>query len=329
MRKPFFIAALLIHCAPAVPHVDSRAEIAHSDAGNAVPVTNVGNHAERVDAQDRAGRLSLAEAQTRMLALINRDRKTAGLQPVMLDLGAPTRAAERHARDMAANAFLGHWGSDGSVPEQRLTESGGVDMVLENALCLVDEKRRAVAKTPWFESAQIDEAERMFFEELPPHDGHRQNILKPWHTHVGIGLVMVEPGPGETVFPCVVQEFVDRYGVHATIPAALPAGSSLRIESTFSAGVRGGAVGLTRLPPQKALAPSEANTRRSYPVPEPEETFWPAGFKTRLPVTLEGQKLSFTLPLGHVPGLYEVSVWAKLPGRDDYRIVSLRTVRVQ
>jgi uncharacterized protein YkwD len=278
--------------------------------------------------------LSLTQAQALMIDLVNRDRQSQGLAPVAFDGGAPSRAAERHARDMAQSAFLGHWGLDGSVPESRLTEAGGVDMVLENALCLVDERKRAIEGVQTFSRAQIIEAERMFFEELPPNDGHRQNILKPWHTHVGIGLVMVRPGPNEIVFPCVVQEFIDRYGEHAAIPRKLAPGASLHLESTLAAGIAGGAVGLVKLPPVEMLPVKIANTRRSYPVPEPEETFWPKGFKTRLPVQLSGQvatgqKLTFDLPMGKTPGLYEVSIWARLPGHKDYRMVSLRTVTVE
>ena len=79
-----------------------------------------------------------------MLALINRDRASQGLVPVELDEGAPTLAGQRHAEDMVRLGFLGHWGSDGSVPEQRHTEAGGADMVLERAK-LFDSVADAVA----------------------------------------------------------------------------------------------------------------------------------------------------------------------------------------
>ena len=79
-----------------------------------------------------------------MVALVNRDRATQGLGPVELDDGAPTVAGQAHAEDMARLGYLGHWGSDGSVPEQRHTEAGGSDMVLENALCFTDEAKRTL-----------------------------------------------------------------------------------------------------------------------------------------------------------------------------------------
>ena len=82
-----------------------------------------------VSSDGRRG-LTIAQARRYMVDLINRDRASMGLPPVTFDEGAPTRAGQEHAEDMAQNGFLGHWGTDGSVPEQRFTEAGGLDMVL-------------------------------------------------------------------------------------------------------------------------------------------------------------------------------------------------------
>src|SRR5262249_53552272 len=62
-----------------------------------------------VSTPDRA--LSVDEARRLMVELINRDRRSMGLAPVELDLGAPSRAAQVHADDMASRGYLGHWGS--------------------------------------------------------------------------------------------------------------------------------------------------------------------------------------------------------------------------
>ena len=34
----------------------------------------------------------------------------------------------------------------------------------------------------------MEEIEASYFNETPPNDGHRRNILAPEHTHVGIAL---------------------------------------------------------------------------------------------------------------------------------------------
>ena len=86
-------------------------------------------------------------------------------------------------------------------------------MVLENALCFTDEAKRKVDPKPTDRSeAQIERAESLFFDEVPPNDGHRKNILKPAHTKVGIGVAQSTETAKELAVPCFAQEFVDSYG---------------------------------------------------------------------------------------------------------------------
>jgi uncharacterized protein YkwD len=162
---------------------------------------------------DAAQLLDYAGAQKFMLGLINRDRAKAGLSPVVLDAAAST-AGLRHAQDMATKGFTGHIGTDGSVPEQRYTEGGGVHFAQENAACLFDGKARKLDPAPRFDPAKLAELQKMFMDELPPNDGHRQNVLKPLHNRVGIGLAQPE-GVNQ---PCLAQEFVDSYGSYDALP---------------------------------------------------------------------------------------------------------------
>ena len=275
-----------------------------------------------------SGKLTLAQARRYMVDLINRDRRTMGLGPVELDEGAPTQSAERHARDMAANAFLGHWGTDGSVPEQRLTEAGGADMVLENAFCITDEKKRELVGDPRIDAADVERAEGMFFNEVPPNDGHRKNILKPHHKRVGIGFALARPAGNEILVPCISQEFIDVLGTYEPIPRSVKAGSKLHVAGTLVKEVQMGAVGIAKVETPKPLSTAEANKRRNYPVPKPDVMYWPAGFTTPLPVLVEGQHFSIDIPVPG-PGFYEISVWGKRPGDADYATVSLRTLRVE
>ena len=276
-------------------------------------------------------KLTLAEARRYMLALVNRDRGTMGLPPVELDEGPPTVAGQAHSEDMAKLGYLGHWGSDGSVPEQRHTEAGGADMVLENALCFTDEAKRSLDPKPLIDPAQIERAESLFFEEVPPNDGHRKNILKPGHTRVGIGIAQPVATATEIPTPCVTQEFIDTYGTYSAIPKRAKIGATVKVEATLAAGVRPSGVGVARIVRPGPIAPSELNKRRSYPVPKPFQMYWGPGFGTPIPVKIEGQKLSIEVPLSdrNLVGLYEVSVWAKLPGSEEHAMVGLRTVLVE
>lgn len=266
-----------------------------------------------------------------MLTLINRDRASQGLGPVELDEGAPTIAGQSHAEDMVRLGYLGHWGSDGSVPEQRYTEAGGADMVLENALCFTDEAKRQVDTKPLIDPKQIERAESLFFDEVPPNDGHRKNILKPTHTKVGIGVAQSTETAKELAVPCFAQEFIDGYGSYAPLPRAAKVGATMHVEGTLAAGVRPMGVGVARIASPKPIPPSELNRRRSYPVPKPYQMYWGPGFVTPIVVAITGQKLAIDMPLSDKgqPGLYEISVWGKIGASEQPAMLSLRTILVE
>lgn len=278
-----------------------------------------------------SGRLTVAEARRYMLALINRDRASQGLSPVTLDEGAPTAAGTAHAEDMAKLGYLGHWGSDGSVPEQRHTGAGGADMVLENALCFTDEKKRTLDPKPTIDPAQIERAEGLFFNEVPPNDGHRKNILKPTHTRVGIGVAQPKETTTEIAVPCFSQEFIDGYGTYAPLPNKAKLGAKVHVEGTLDGHARPTGVGVARVAAPKPLTPAELNKRRSYPVPKPYQMYWGPGFVTPIQVKIDGAHFSIDVPLddGHAPGLYEVSVWGKLAGSEEQTMLGLRTITVE
>jgi uncharacterized protein YkwD len=279
----------------------------------------------------RAGVLTLDGARRYMVQLINRDRASMGLGPVELDEGPPTRAGQGHAEDMARNAYLGHWGTDGSVPEQRYTEAGGTDMVLENASCFTDEHPRQLDAHAGIDPRNVEQAEDMFFHEQPPNDGHRRNILKPWHKKVGVGVAQPVPTPTEIPVPCFAQEFVDAFGTYAAVPSLMRVGDALRVSGQITRPATFAGVGLARVGPPGPIAIPELNRRRSYPVPAPYQMYWPPGFQTPIPVQVTGDRFAVTLPVsdGGQLGMYEVSVWAQVPGTKDLTMVSLRTIRVR
>jgi uncharacterized protein YkwD len=278
-----------------------------------------------------ASGLTRDEARRMMVRLINRDRASMGLSPVELDEGAPTRAGQGHADDMAAHGYLGHWGTDGSVPEQRFTEAGGEDMVLENASCFVDGRTRQLDANARIDPKFIEVAEDMFFHEKPPNDGHRKNILQAWHRRVGIGIAQPVATATEIPVPCIAQEFVDAYGAYAPAPRAMRVGDVLHVEGTLRAPAAFAGVGLSRVDAPRPLPVSELNARRSYPVPTPYEMLWPAGYKTPIPVKVDGTHFAVDVPVSDrgKPGMYELSVWASVPGSQDFVMVSLRTIQVR
>jgi uncharacterized protein YkwD len=289
-------------------------------------VNTSANPGAQGDAPRPVAPAAASEASRYVLTLINRDRQAAGLAPVELDPIASI-GAERHARDMAKHGFTAHWGSDGSVPEQRYTEAGGSDMVQENVACLFDGVPRELDHSPRFDPALLEQLERMFMDEMPPNDGHRLNILKPGHHRVGIGLAQ----PAAVNQPCLAQEFVDDFGDYAQLPRSLPRNATLHVAGKLRDEVRFGGIGLGRIAPSSAKTAKELNLTRVYRIPQPETLYFPAGFKTPKPVKLEGQTFSIDIGLGPKPepGRYEVSIWAKQPGQTDLFMVSLRTIVVK
>ncbi|HEY1695859.1 MAG TPA: CAP domain-containing protein [Polyangiaceae bacterium] len=275
--------------------------------------------------------LTLDGARRYMVQLINRDRASMGLAPVELDEGPPTKAGQGHAEDMAHRGYLGHWGSDGSVPEERYTEAGGKDMVLENASCFTDERTRPLDARAAVDPRNVEQAEDMFFHEQPPNDGHRKNILKPWHRRVGIGVAQPVATPTEIPVPCFAQEFVDAFGTYAPVPAQMHVGDTLRVAGSVAAPASFAGVGLARVDTPAPLSVADLNRRRSYPVPPPYQMYWPPGFQTPIPVLVRGDQFSVNLPVsdGGRPGMYELSVWANVPGTKDLTMVSLRTIQVR
>jgi len=266
------------------------------------------------------------EAVSYMLTLINRDREAHGLTAVELDAPA-SQGAQRHANDMAKNGFTAHWGTDGSVPEQRYTEAGGMHMVYENVACLFDGVPRELDPSPRFDPALLEQLQKMFMDEVPPNDGHRKNILKPLHHRVGIGLAQ----PSAVNQPCLAQEFVDDWGEYSELPREASRNVTLHVAGEIREPLRFGGVGVGHTDPPSPKTPKALNATSVYRIPTPDTLYFPPGFKTPKPVKLEGQAFSIDVGLGKSPkaGRYELSIWGKQPGSKELFMVSLRTIMVK
>lgn len=270
--------------------------------------------------------LSREEAEKYVLALVNRDREAEGLEPVAWDPIA-AKAGRRHAEDMAHFGYTGHWGTDGSVPEQRHTEAGGHAMVQENAACFFDAKERALDPRATYDAEALEKIEAAFMNEKPPHDGHRKNILTPWHVKFGVGVAQ----PVGVRVPCMSQEFTDDYGSYADLPAKAKLGQVVRVAGKIASPAAIAGVGVARIALPSAMTAEQLNKTHSYPVPQPYVTYFPSGYVTPIPVKVSGDEFSIEVPLsdGGKPGLYEVSVWGEVPETKDLVMLSLRTVRVE
>lgn len=270
-------------------------------------------------------RMTRAEAARYVLALVNRDRAAHKLQPVVWDEAA-ARAGERHAKDMAKLGFTGHWGSDGSVPEERHTEAGGDGFVMENAGCFADGVARELDPDPRFTAESLERVHKAFMNEKPPADGHRRNVLTPWHTSLGVGLAKAK---GLDI-ACMAQEFVHDYGTYEPLPRRARIGQVIKVAGEIKPPAKIAGVGVSRIEPGKPIKPEKLLKAGGYPVPAPYATFFPKGFKTPIPLEVNGNRFRIEVPLSDQgqPGRYGVSVWATFPGSNELKMVSLRTVHV-
>ena len=271
--------------------------------------------------------MTIAEARKYFLRLVNRDREREGLEPVVFDTTAQ-KAAQEHSDDMAAHGFTAHYGTDGSVPEMRYAAAGGTDIAFENAACFFDNTERKLDKNALFLAAELERIESAFINEKPPHDGHRRNILNPWHNRVGIGLSQ----PAGITVPCVAQEFVDHYGKYDAIPTSASVGAKIRVSGEMLAPATFGAVAIARIDKPEPRTADDLNGTGSYQLPQPYVTFLPKGFVTPIEVKVEGAtRFSVEIPLDDRgrAGIYEVSVWGLVPESKDLVTLSLRTVAVK
>jgi uncharacterized protein YkwD len=143
-----------------------------------------------------------AAARLELLAEINRDRVAAGVGPVDFDSLA-TVAAQDHAAAMAAGRFFGHYGVFGEAPYERLAAAGETGHVQENIYRWQVRSITAVGSVdPWpaFDPRQAHRS-------LMGSPGHRETIVDPHRTHVGLGIAA--DSAGGAVY--VVEEFVARH----------------------------------------------------------------------------------------------------------------------
>jgi uncharacterized protein YkwD len=266
------------------------------------------------------------QARRFVLALVNRDRKGHGLSALSWDETA-TLAGQRHADDMATHGFTAHLGTDGSLPEQRYTDAGGPHMVMENAGCFADAAPRTLDPDARFSAAALEKIHQAFMNEQPPNDGHRRNILTPWHTSLGVGVSQTK---GLDI-PCMAQEFVDNYGDYEPLPRKSKLGANLHVSGLVHSPAQIAGVGVARADKPRPAKAADLNKTYAYAIPKPFKTYFTKGFKTPIPVEVLDNRFWIHVPLRdnqNQPGLYEVSVWAKLPGTPDLLMISLRTIAV-
>jgi uncharacterized protein YkwD len=128
------------------------------------------------------------------LGVINKDRASAGLGPVIL---SSVPSGQQHADSMAFYGYFSHWDNQGYKPYMRYSLLGGTGGVAENAAlnycnssppdstdptpapCGLQTVENAINGSEW---------EMMNNDTTCCNNGHRENILQPMHNRVSVGI---------------------------------------------------------------------------------------------------------------------------------------------
>jgi uncharacterized protein YkwD len=282
--------------------------------------------------------MGIDDARRYLLSLINRDRQTEGLRSVVLDEVA-TKGGQVHTDEMCEYCYHGHWGLDGRKPDQRYTEVGGRNMVAENAWFTAEhgETDRSAPvlpldPQPYFDKRQLEQIEASFFNEVPPNDGHRRNILNPNRNSVGIALSKASQGEEWPRVGCT-EEFINRYGEYAPIPDSAAPGSHFMVAGRLYPGIQLYNMDVYVEPLPKPMSVQELNQTGGYNNPTDKvASYWPLPQEgsRAIQVRETGSGEEFSVEIGvKSKGLYYVWVWAMSPIEHKPFIVSSRTVVVR
>jgi len=289
--------------------------------------------------------LSIADAKQYMTSLINRDRKSMGLKEVFDDEIAE-RAGNLHSDEMARLGYLSHWDVSGRKPDQRYCEAGGTGYVMENGHIefsgfsddrdaggtefTIDRDAKVSKKT-------VEDIEAGFFNEQPPNDGHRKNILDPDHTNVGIGLSISKKGDSQRL--ACVQEFIHSYGKVEISAPSVSLGQSFVVKGSLDPGLKLQSVDLFRDELPKPMTLKELNETYGYGPPQTRvSTYFPgtSAAADALKVSSSGDRQEFTCQFDTEkavwqPGLYYVYIWAQTSDqkRKGNLVVASKTIEVR
>lgn len=260
-----------------------------------------------------------------VLRMINTDRQTNGLGPVLLDIEASS-IADSYCRNQIANGTTGHFTTDGYSPYMRYSFAGGNDGVSENAAAWSANYRfsdRAVY-------GMARRSEHAMMSEVAPHDGHRRTILDPFATHVGIGVAW-ENGEFR-----LTQEFIRRYvSWSRPLPRSAAADEPVAGSGRPADGYRIEAITVHHESIPEPMTARVANAITSYSLPEARHDYLPRlrsyahkrddgtirfvrqeysdGSRGDFTVADDGG-FNFTVPFHEGAGVYTVVVWVTKKG---------------
>ena len=139
------------------------------------------------------------------LGLINKDRSKFGLPPVSI---SNISSAQQHAESMLEYDYFSHWDLFDMKPYMRYTLLGGNQSVQEN---IAYEESTSCSAFSCVGNINVTKAlynmeySMMYNDSICCNNGHRDNILNPYHNQVSIGVAY----NASTVY--FVEDFINNY----------------------------------------------------------------------------------------------------------------------
>lgn len=209
----------------------------------------------------------IKELKEEMLKLINESRQSEGVKSVELDELA-SQVGDKHCQEMISEFYFSHWNSQGLKPYMRYSYAGGKDALMEN-LSLTEGGTYFNSKEKLINV--LTAMHLRMFNEKPPYDGHRQAIIHPQHTHVGVGIAFSESQVR------LAQEFIARYVETKPLATKAKPGDTVNIVGRILKSKMYELAGISVFyePAPANLTRDELNSRGSYSFPEEEKVLRP------------------------------------------------------
>ena len=119
------------------------------------------------------------------LSMINQNRTASGLDSVTL---SPIPSGQQHADSMLRNDYFSHWDAQGYKPYMRYTLLNGTGFVEENVAYEYTSLPSFVTLQSVEKAINDLEWQMMYNDSACCNNGHRNNILNPYHNRVSIGI---------------------------------------------------------------------------------------------------------------------------------------------
>lgn len=298
---------------------DSKREVA---AKPAAEPAEAGEGAEASEGTEEAAETErekiIREIRVAVQARINFHRRMNGLTEVERDPLAE-KAAQIHAEEMLKDGVVSHWGADGRLAYHRFSAVGGTDAIRENCGGSWWEGDGADALKTNLQKlieGALRNHDEMYNEE-PPHDGHKRNILGPKHTGVGIGFAFA---PNGTHF--MAQEFTDHYAAIEPVKRTAKIGETVTVKGSLLSSTKFMSVEVYWEPFPKPMSKKEREQTNGYSLPKNRIQLLPElkgrakykdGGKGTVEVNPNQEDFEAPIEFDRGPGIYTVSVWATHP----------------